>query len=294
MPLLTQTQGPIDFRYETAAPTVAGVRGSIAIRIDAGNVGLLQNVDGTLAGWTPVILAGGAIAFTTAATWTLLDNSATALVIGATGATSMLTFDTTNGAEAVAVGARLTTTDGVSSGTARVVGGRADVDTAESASLNGAEALFAANAGQYTVPANTGKANTEIFGRILIRVESVSGGPTAQVRVRLGGLAGTLVFDTTARTVADEDLIILEFFLWTRSTGAGGTLTGYCRYWIGAADALSSAAGTEVSIDVAGSAAGTWTAAFNTTIANDLVVTGQTDGAGTNLRLEAWRIGVNG
>lgn len=46
-------------------------------------------------------------------TWTLEDNDATALKIGAGGATAMLTFVTTNGSEAVVFGNNITLTDGL-------------------------------------------------------------------------------------------------------------------------------------------------------------------------------------
>jgi len=46
-------------------------------------------------------------------TWTLEDNDATALTIGASGATSMLNFVTTNGSEAVVFGNNITLTDGL-------------------------------------------------------------------------------------------------------------------------------------------------------------------------------------
>lgn len=58
-------------------------------------------------------ITGTTITSTTGAkAWTLLDNSATALVIGASGAASMMTFDTTNGTEVVKLGNNLSMTDG--------------------------------------------------------------------------------------------------------------------------------------------------------------------------------------
>lgn len=107
MPVLTTSDGPIDYRYDVAAPTAASYRGSISFRIDAGNVATYQNVDGTLTGWRQFMLAGGTVVFSAPTTWTLFDNSGVALVIGATGDTDMLTFDTTNAAEVLVVGATL-------------------------------------------------------------------------------------------------------------------------------------------------------------------------------------------
>jgi len=61
----------------------------------------------TLSGANTITSTGGDI------TWTLEDNDATALKIGASGATSMLNFVTTNGSEAVVFGNNMTLTDGL-------------------------------------------------------------------------------------------------------------------------------------------------------------------------------------
>lgn len=226
---------------------------------------------------------------------TIIDNQALALSF-LEGSNQYLNLRTSNGSERVESYQRLTTTDGVASGTARVVGGQINVDTAESTALTGAEALFAGGAGQETLPANTLKATTTVIRFCgMIRVSAVSGGPTAQIRIRMGGLAGVLCFDSGARTVADEDMITFDGWLAVRATGAAGTLTGYMNYRFGQPDALASAAAVEQSTDVAGSAAGTWaTGAIDFTAAQAFVVTGQTDGAGTDLNLEFWRVFIEG
>lgn len=107
MPTLTTSDGPIDFRYDSAAPAAVNARGSIGFRIDAGNVGTFQNIDGTGTGWRQFMIGGGTMTFGADTTWTLFDASATSLVIGATGDADMMTFSTVNAAEVIAIGAAL-------------------------------------------------------------------------------------------------------------------------------------------------------------------------------------------
>lgn len=163
---------------------------------------------------------------------------------------------------------------------------------AESADVANVEAVFAG--GSAAIPAGALAVGVRVAFTALVRVAAVSGTPTARVRIRLGGLTGTLAFDTTGRTVADEDLIALEGYLDVRATGAPGSATGVVTYRISAADALASAGASEWAQDVAGSVAGTWAVALtNTAVATSLDITGQTDAAGTNLRLESFRVSIS-
>lgn len=296
MPVLTTTDGPIEFRYSTSAVTMTpgvGGTGSIALRIDAGNVGTYQNIDGTNTGWRQFVLAGGTITFAADATWTLNDNSATALVIGSTGATNMTTWDTTNGAETFAVAARLTTTDGVSGGTARRVGGTAFENPAASAAVANVAAIF--STGSYSIPANTLKVGTILNFYALVGITAVSGGgATVQLRVFLNGLAGTLVFDTTALNVgagvAANSYFILRGQLACRAVGAPGALTGVMTYSLGAVNA---APGTNSS-DIAGSTAGTYTVVVTNANVNTLDITAVTDAAGTTVVLQDYYVEMAG
>jgi hypothetical protein len=161
---------------------------------------------------------------------------------------------------------------------------------AESADVSNVEAVFAG--GSAAIPSSL-SVGIRIAFTALVRVSAVSGTPTARVRLRIGGLAGTLAFDTTGRTVADEDLISIDGYLDIRSTGAPGSATGVAVYRISAADALASAVASEWAQDVAGSAAGTWAVALTTTSATSLDITGQTDAAGTTLRLESFRVSIS-
>lgn len=109
----------------TDVVTITNIAGGSGSCLQITNSGSGNDIDGTSNTWG-VTSAGvlscagltltGANTITTSSgdiTWTLEDNDATALAIGASGATSMMTFVTTNGAEAVVFGNALTVTDGV-------------------------------------------------------------------------------------------------------------------------------------------------------------------------------------
>lgn len=110
--------------------------------------------------------------------------------LAVTGATT-LTGDT-------ALTGRLTTTDGVASGTAKVVGGRAANIVAAGTAHTGStdEAVLAS----YTIPANTIKQGTAIRLRYQGIVTAETGATTLTVRVRLGAttLTGTALVTTSA------------------------------------------------------------------------------------------------
>ncbi len=101
---------------------VAGASG-VAVQI-TNTTATNTDIQGTSATWlvtgqgaatfAGVSISGtsAALATTGAAVWTLLDNSTTSLRIGASGATTMMTFDTSNGAEVVKLGNNLSMTDG--------------------------------------------------------------------------------------------------------------------------------------------------------------------------------------
>jgi hypothetical protein len=76
--------------------------GSVALRNDAGNVGVYVNLD-SLTTWSEIIVpsATGVIDWQAITQLLLADNGATALKIGSTGKLNLLVFDTLNGAEHV-------------------------------------------------------------------------------------------------------------------------------------------------------------------------------------------------
>lgn len=95
--------------------TLSNIAGGSGAVLAFSNSGTGNDVDGTSDTWSVtkagvatfagVSISGttSALATTGAADWTLLDNNANALTIGASGAASMLNFDTRNGAEVVGI-----------------------------------------------------------------------------------------------------------------------------------------------------------------------------------------------
>ncbi len=138
-----------------------------------------------------------------------------------------LTFVTTNSSESVASGQRLTTTDGVASGIAKIVGGAAY--TAISASDN---LLASAGASGYvdfaqtlSIPANTIKAGTRVRIRALVLANQVDGTDTLEVKITLGTtvLITATAFDPSAVT----DYVQLEFEVIGRAApGATASCVG--------------------------------------------------------------------
>jgi hypothetical protein len=136
-----------------------------------------------------------------------------------------LTFVTTDSAEAINATKRLTTTDGVSSGTARVVGGRAYTNTAASTAITNTntEALFDT---QYSLPANTLKAGTLVKIRYQGIATATNSTDTLTIKLYIGGLAGTALISHAATDVANNDVFSGEISLICRTAGASGTIVG--------------------------------------------------------------------
>lgn len=118
----------------TIADAAASANATLTITKDSGSSGAAlvitqsgsgNDVTGTSSTWSVtkagvatfvgISLSGttNALTSTGAADWTLLDNSAVALEIGASGSTAMVTFDTQNSAPTVRFGNALTVTDGL-------------------------------------------------------------------------------------------------------------------------------------------------------------------------------------
>jgi len=121
---------------------------------------------------------------------------------------------------------RITTRDGVASGTDRVVGGRAYSNTAASTAHTNTttEALFST---QYSIPANTLKAGTVVkiyFQGIATATNSTD---TLTIKLYIGGLAGTALLTGTATDVANNDIFAGWFHLVIRTAGASGTMVGF-------------------------------------------------------------------
>ncbi len=86
-----------DANPNTAIPAT---RGSLALRIDAGNASLWINTDNATAWSTPlVVTAAGTVDLASVSQLLLADNTSPSLDIGSTGLLNLLRFVTTNGAE---------------------------------------------------------------------------------------------------------------------------------------------------------------------------------------------------
>lgn len=124
---------------------------------------------------------------------------------------------------------RVTTTDGVTSGTARVVGGRAYTNTAASAAITNTitETLFDA---QYSIPANTLKAGTLVRIRYQGIATATNSTDTLAVKLYIGGLSGTALISHAATDVANNDVFSGEMSLICRDAGATGHIVGAGSY----------------------------------------------------------------
>lgn len=230
-----------------------------------------------------------ALSTTGALVWTLLDNVATGLSIDAAGQAGMLAFATTNGSEVVSTTAVLTTTDRVAGGTARRIGGLASTHADTSASITStadvdAETIF--SNGTYTIPANTIRAGSIVHIRAMVRVSDGATTETLIARLRLNGLAGTLLGATNNVDVATADMAIFDVFL--EGHGAPGASVEVS--WSGFVTNFA-AVDASPSIRLASGVAN-----FATNGALDIVMTAQWTGAnaGDDVELEHFSVVAHG
>jgi hypothetical protein len=125
-------------------------------------------------------------------------------------------------ADTLTIKKRLKVTDGVSSGTARVMGGLAYSNTAASSAHTNStdEALFSTN---YSIPANTLKAGTVIKVRFQGIATATNSSDTLTIKLYLGGLAGTAILTGTATDVVNNNIFAGEATIVVRTAGASGT-----------------------------------------------------------------------
>lgn len=188
MPVLTTSDGPIEFRYDTAAaPSNATYRGSLGIRTQAGSVGLYINTDATAAGWRQFLTAGGTFVFPTSGTWTLVAATAAALSIGSVANPGMLVFNTA--APSLDARVRLTTTDGVAGGTAKVVGGRSFASTADSTVVTNIAVATLADT-TFAIPGSTLKQGSVLKIRVVCRSIGFNVADTHQYTLQIDDGAG--------------------------------------------------------------------------------------------------------
>lgn len=165
------------------------------------------------------------------------DTSATAFAVRNNSGTELFKVSADGVA---AVTSRLTTTDGVSSGTARVVGGRAYSATAASAAITGATETSTVFDTSYTMPANTMKAGTVIRFTAWGKHTAVTGSETHTLAYKVGSVA---LFTSTDLDPNANDYFRIEGELVIRTAGASGTCVGWAKLTYGA----SAAAGTVLS-----------------------------------------------
>jgi hypothetical protein len=130
---------------------------------------------------------------------------------------------------------RITTTDGVTSGTARVVGGRAYTSTAASTAIS-ATATETAFSTAYTIPANTLKAGTLVKVRFQGIATATNANDTLTIKLYLatdttaGAVVGTALISMAAQDVSNNDVFLGEYELICRTVGASGTMVGVGTY----------------------------------------------------------------
>ena len=163
-------------------------------------------------------------------------NSAGSLVVGDSqtltfgdGSDIVYTPDGTNvdvtGTGEMQYAVRMTTTDGVASGTAKRIGGISFVSTADSSTLTSLTAPTPFDV-TYAIPANTLKAGSVLKIRAVCRSISVNGADTLQYTLRLndGGGADVMVA-STALNVGANNRVLLEGWLIARAAPGAAVAT---------------------------------------------------------------------
>lgn len=190
----------------------------------SGNIRLVTGTAGTTRG--RVLVEAPILDLVTQATnLDLIDNNAAGLTVRAgAGGLAILTVVTTNAAEAFNYAARVTTTDGVAAGTARIVGGRAFASVADSAELAQAAAGYVAFDTTYSIPADTLKAGSVLRIVATVRVTTVlNAAATAQVQLQIGGANFGTSGESTAGAAGTRCRIVAEFT--TRAAPGAGIAT---------------------------------------------------------------------
>lgn len=144
-------------------------------------------------------------------------------------ASSLFVRNVTAGASGYSFTGRLTTTDGVASGTAKVIGGLAYSNVAASSAVTSTstETLFDTF---YTIPANTLKAGTVVKIRYQGIQTAVNSTDTLQVKLYLGGIAGTALITHASTAGVSNGTISGEYQLIVRTAGTSGTVVGCGTY----------------------------------------------------------------
>ena len=224
--------------------TSAGI-GSLGIVSAPGTVGLFQNTDGAF-NWVQFLTSGGGTyTFDAAMTWSLVDNTAAAWTVGTGGLASMMVFNTTNNSERVAFGARVTTTDGIPSGTARVVGGQCLATAADSGAIvgNGAAQSFDQS---YIIPANTLGASSTVRVTAVVRRTNINAADTATIGLRLGGT--TYVTSAAVAALIGDRCYLTATFTARAAAGAAVAVVGAGRAGWSTAGSAQAPSGTTANL----------------------------------------------
>jgi len=193
-----------EFRLAGPAGSRTVVEGPFSVRTAAGDA---NPVGGFTAGGALEFGAGG----TTAVDVVLTRGAANRLALAAGD-----TFRTIGSIE---------TLQDVAGGTALVVGGRAADASSTGAAVtnNAAEAASAT----ITIPANTLTQGKTCKIRAGFRATATNAADTLTARLRLGGLAGTVLVATGAVDVADGDVVVVDFELTAEAApGAAVNVVG--------------------------------------------------------------------
>lgn len=169
----------------------------VALPVDAALAGGMQLIKNTGATNNLVVKYGATTIATLAPSEWAICSSVTGLIWYA--ATVSGTFSGAISAVTATFTGRVTTTDGVTSGDARIVGG---VVSAKSTTTSVANTTVETAAGTYSVPANTIKAGSTVRIRAAVKCTGQAGGHTVTIRVKLG--SATLLTSGALNMVAND------------------------------------------------------------------------------------------
>jgi hypothetical protein len=118
-----------------------------------------------------------------------------------------------------------TTTDGVASGTARVIGGTAfnAVVASSAVASTSVETLFDQS---YSIPAGTLKAGTLVKIKFQGIATTTVGSDTLIIKAYIGGLSGTALVTSSTTDAVNNDIFAGEATLVVRTAGNSGTFVG--------------------------------------------------------------------
>jgi hypothetical protein len=179
--------------------------------------------------------------------------------------------------------ARMTTNDGVTGGTNKVIGGLAYANVAASAAVTSTSSETAFDK-SYSIPANTIKVGTLVKIRYQVIQTAANGTDTVAVKLYLGGVGGTTLIAHAATAGVVNGILTGEYELVCRTDGTSGTIVG-----VGTYKSVVAAEGTMTTKDdILASTA------INTQAAQVVAVSCQfnTTNAGNSARLDVLRVEI--